>query len=293
MIEGLVGSVLKLPLKAANLIYTKAYYGKGLRCPNVVVDHIEDENILIIAPELDSAIIGMGGTLLKYREMEASKSLISFENKADEVDKIAEIYGIDKVYCLEYVRNREEDLLVGELLEILRERKPGRIYTPFLFNNNKEHIKITRALLKSLEIYNEDFKSIWMYEAGTPNDLRLINRVVTLDREVSREKEEVYKVFEASKKGFDAFSILDRNKGLLLEDKAYGAETFIKLRLENAKEVDRMLINKGFESKDIKGITNQFNLISGFLSNKEKRNRYNNNLNYVLKGKFISSKGEE
>lgn len=303
MIREFVGHIVKFPLSIVNNIYTRSYYGKGLRCPNVKVDDLRDENILIISPELDNATIGMGGTLFKYKEMESNKTLVAFMNvearedlarkKKTEAMEVFKEFNIDNIYFIE--GEASEDEKVAKLIELIRVEEPSRIYTPFLFNGENSHLESTRILLKALEICDENFKNIWMYEVDTPNDLRLINRVVSLDRDIFKSKKKVYRHFKSNKnKGFDAFNIIDRRKSLLVASKSsYAAETFIRLGLKTAKEIDEMLLSTGFTTDEIKGVSSQMDLLSAFLQNKERKRVYNNNLNYILKGKFINSQGDE
>lgn len=305
--------VFGVPLQMINSLYTKSYYGKGFRCPDIKIDDLKDERTLIISTYLDNETVGLGGTLFKSENFKSEKSIIYIANeykenkKLDKAEfkrirdkeayKIKDIYRIKDIYFMDIDQgkvNSEDTQTVDRIVDILKEKKPERIYTPFLFSGNKDHMEATRMLIRALEIYDKDFKNIWMYEITTPNDLRIINRVTNLDRETYSRKKEVYKEFELKKyRDFEIHNFMDKQKASLLENvKAYGAETFIRLSLTSVKAVEEMLLNTGFEPEHVGKLTSQLDLLPAFLKDKSRRMKYNNNLNYVLKGRFIQSKEE-
>lgn len=302
MIKEVAKFIFKYPMMFLNRIYTKSYYGKGLRSPNYKLDDIGSEDIVIIAPHLADETIGLGGSLLKYRDLDSRKTLVYVtrgdqEEQAREIEEISRIYRLDRVEFLNLDSGGVEagsSQALPKLVEILRETRPGKIFTPFLFDGSSDHIESTRLLMRALEAYDRDFKDIWMYEINTPNDLRIINRVNSLTREDFLEKRKIYRIFKSRRDiGFDVYSLMDRNKALLAEGGAYGSETFIKISLATAKEVEEMLREKGFRPDYVERLESQFSLPLAFMKNKGRKMIYNNNLNYLLKGKFAGVKGEE
>lgn len=311
LIRTLVKAVLKYPLGLVNFAYTRNYYSEGLKSLGWKENDIGDENILVIAPHVDDETIGMGGTLLKYRKKAGQKSLVYVadgsgsvtdmtkeelvEARKDEARRIQDIYGIDDLYFLEQpdgqVDSRDEKV-IERLYEIIKKENPDRIFMPYLFDGHIDHIESTRLTMKAIKKWNKNFNDIWMYEVNTLNDLRLINRVNTLDRDIFAQKKEIYKVFESQGvMGFDAFMLADRKKRLIL-NQGYAAETFIKMKLRTAFEIDEILREKGFEPDQIRQLSSQHNMMLSFLKNKGLKRKYNNNMNYILKAKYLEEEDE-
>lgn len=305
--------ILKYPLRIVNYFYTKLYYSKGLNNLGNKVDDIDDEeDILVIAPHVDDETIGLGGTLLRYKEMDNKKSLVYVadgsgavtdltkeelvEKRKGEAREVGAIYGIDDINFLDQpdgqVNSNKEDV-VEKLYKIIEKKNPDRIFMPFLFDGHIDHIESSRMALKAINRWNKSFDNIWMYEVNTPNDLRLINRVITLDKDIFKKKIGIYDIFKSQDvMGFDAFTLVDKRKGLLVSADTPAAETFIKLDLNTAKEVDKILKEEGFKPEHIRQLSSQYNLILAFLKNKGLKKRYNNNLNYVLKNMYIEEENK-
>lgn len=295
----LLKKAIELPLDLLNDMYIKSYYKKGIKCPDMRVDDLKDEKTIILADEFESETIGLGGTLLKSKTLNSEKTLVYITNqdKYSEEEESILMEKIKKLYNIgEIVRIKDDDASSSEkLVDLLRKVSPSRIYTPFLFNGSERQIRVTKILLEALKMYDTEFRNIWMYESSTPNDLRIINRLISLNKEEYMQKTEIYLNFKRNRnEDFDAYGVIDRNKALLLGDtRVYAAETFIKLSYKSAKDAEKILLDKGFKSDDIYGFTNKMNLLSAFLKKKNKRILYNNNLNYALKASFIESQEED
>ncbi len=306
MIRKLVKLVLKYPLIMGNYLYTRNYYSSGIKSLSWMENDINDEDILVIAPHVDDETIGMGGTLLKYRDKDTEKTLVYIadgsgsvtdlteeelvQKRKKEARKVQEIYKVDNLYFMEQADgqvNSKDEIAFEKLYEIIKKVNPDRIFMPYLFDGHIDHIESTRLTLNTIEKWNKDFDDIWMYEVNTLNDLRLINRVNTLDKSIYEEKKNIYKIFESQDvMGFDAFMLADRKKRLILQ-KGYAAETFVKLDLETAFEIDNILKEKGFNPEEIRQLSSQYNMVLSFFKNRKLKKEYNNNMNYILKRKHL------
>lgn len=306
MIRKLIKIVSKYPLKGVNYLYTRRYYSKGLKSLGWKENDIGDENILVIAPHVDDETIGMGGTLLEYKNNNNNKTLVYVADgsgsvseltkkelilkRKNEAEKIKKIYEIDNLYFLEQpdgkVDSKNEEI-VEKLYKIIKKENPERIFMPYLFDGHIDHIESTRLTLKAIEKWDNDFNDIWMYEVNTLNDLRLVNRINTLSKDIFEEKKKIYRVFESQKvMGFDAFLLADKKKKYILNN-GYAAETFIQMDLKTAFEIDDVLKEKGFKPEQIRQLSSQHNMMLSFTKNKKLKNIYNNNMNYILKGKSL------
>ncbi len=309
LVKKLAKLVLKYPLRLINSIYTRSYYSEGLKSLGWKIDEIsKDENVLIIAPHVDDETIGLGGTLIKHRNLGFNGTLVYVADgsgavsnlseedlinvRKEEARKIASIYGIEDLYFLDHKDcnvNFKDQKSVDKILKILKELNPDRIYTPFLLDGHVDHINSTKLLLRALSIWNRSFDNIWMYEVNTPNDLRIINRVISLNKKEFKEKEQMYKYFKSQGvMGFDAYSLLDKRKALLTKNiNTYAAEVFIKLSLETASEVSHMLEEEGFRPDMLRQLSSQYNMMLAFLKNSRLKRKFNNYLNFILKEKII------
>ncbi len=285
-----------------NFIYTRYYYGRAGQGLTFIDNQLEDDKVLVISPHVDDETIGMGGTLLKYRNRGARISLVYITDgsgsvsdlsklelskaRAKEAREVQESYGVGELYFLDQLDgsvNSEDQEAVLRLVEILDIEKPRKIYTPNLLDGHRDHIASTILLLKAIEIWDRDFKNICMYEVNTMNDPRLINRVTRLDESLYKEKASIYRIFKSQDvMGFDAFLLMDRSKAKLISG-AYGAEVFLLVSLEEAKKIDQILLEMDFKPEKMKQLASQYNLLISFFKNRSRKQAITNEILRAIK----------
>lgn len=303
MIKKTIKLILKYPIKLVNNIYAFFYYKKNSINPNYKVDDMMDGNkkIIVFSPHVDDETIGLGGTLLKHRK-EGNEIILVYltdgggstsdssrqelvSQRKEEGEVLRETYGLDKVYFLDEadgVLDSSDKGLLRKIKDILVEENPDLIYTPFLIDGHRDHVETTKALIKSLKRWKDNFENIYLYEVNCPIDPKLINSISPMDKEIYREKTKIYNVFSSqSVMGFSVFSLLDRRRSLLI-DRGYGAEGFIRANLLQLLEMENILSKEGFKPEQFRQLSSDFNLFLAFERNKKLKSRYSESIIYLL-----------
>ena len=305
MLKKLIKAILKYPIRLLNHIYTHLYYKTHISSKECRVNHMAEkgDKVLVFSPHVDDETIGLGATLLKYKGLGNQVSLVYLtdgggstsnlsrkdliDSRKREGEELKDIYGLKKVYFLNQMDgslDSQNQELVSGLVHILKGEEPTIIYTPFLLDGHRDHMETTRTVMKALSIWRGDFDKIYMYEVNCPINPMLINTLSIMDKELYRQKGEIYNVFISQwAMDFDVFNMLDRKKRFLLGDKdGYGAEVFIRTNLNMLVEIDKELERKGFKPKQFRQLSSHYNLLLSFIINRNLKGTYNRSINRIL-----------
>ncbi|NLX61110.1 MAG: PIG-L family deacetylase [Tissierellia bacterium] len=305
MVKKIIKILLKYPLKIANSIYVNRFYRKNLgRVYEIdnIIDHLD--SILVFSPHVDDETIGLGGTLLKGKNIASKMALVYMtdgrgstsnlsshrliEERKREGCRVKEAYGFEKIYFLDEPDgglDSTKDKLIEKIVDVLDKEKPTIIFTPFLIDGHRDHVETTRLVIKALEKWDTSFSRIYMYEVNSPILPKLITSLTTMGPSLYNEKGKMYAIFKSQwAMGFDAFRLMDRGKRLLIEEnKTYAAEVFVKADVNTAKAMDLALEAEGFNPNDFKQLSSQYNLILSFMKNKKKKKELSDRVYGILK----------
>lgn len=309
MLKSLIKVIFKYPIKLVNYIYTFFYYKSNTINLKYKIDDMigKKDKIIVFSPHVDDETIGLGGTLLKYKEQGNEMTLVYLTDgggstsnlsreevvnqRKKEGEKVKNIYGFKKVYFLDELDGEVDSTntnLIEKIVDILVEEEPGIIYTPFLLDGHKDHVETTRSIMKSLRIWDKNFNNIYMYEVNCPIDPKLINSVSPMDEDLYEQKGRVYNIFSSqSVMGFSVFRLLDRRKSLLIKNE-YGAEIFVKVDLSNLLEIEDILVEQGFQPQQFRQLSSEYNLLLAFGTNKKLKEVYSNHISKKVYSKDMS-----
>lgn len=303
MLKDLVKIILKYPIRLINYIYTYFHYKNSTMSEGYKIDDmiVEGEKILVFSPHVDDETIGLGATILKHKEANNQRALIYLTDgggstsnlsreevineRKREGERVKDIYEFREVYFLDEIDgelNSTKKELVTKIVNILNKEQPTIIYTPFLLDGHRDHVETTRSVIRALEIWNENFDKIYMYEVNCPIIPRLVNSLSIMDESLYNQKGEVYHIFSSQwVMDFNVFRLLDRRKRFLVKS-GYGAEIFVKTDLETILEIEKLLKEEGFRPEQFKQLSSHYNLLFSFGTNKDLKKRYSDKTNRIL-----------
>jgi LmbE family N-acetylglucosaminyl deacetylase len=135
--------------------------------PRLIKDFNADP-VVVLAPHMDDEVIGPGGAVLQHVRAGAKVTFVFLTDgskgsaqpdpalpgiRKEESRKAADILGVKELIFLDGPDGSLEDSpkIVGELVEILKQRKPGFIYTPALSDHHRDHWATNRILRKAID----------------------------------------------------------------------------------------------------------------------------------------------
>jgi LmbE family N-acetylglucosaminyl deacetylase len=181
------------------------------------------KNVIVIAAHPDDEIIGVGGTLLKHKEngdnifwiittnvfenQGFSKERV--ESRQAEIDKVAELVGITKVFKLTYptmsLSSSSVNKMVSEISAIFLEVKPEIIYCLNRSDAHSDHRFTFDAVMACTKSFRYPFiKQVLMYECISETEFApvlaekafLPNYFVDISSHFER-KIEIMKIYES------------------------------------------------------------------------------------------------
>ena len=307
MIRRLIKIILKYPIMLLNRIYLWFYFNISKVNENYMeISPKGNEKILVLAPHVDDETIGLGGTIIKYRNKGSKMSLVyltdgsgstSYKSKEEtakermeEGYKIKESYGFHSIYFLEKIDgtlNSKDKELVGEILDILDKERPDIIFSPFLIDGNIDHVETTKALGKALEMWDKDFENIYLYGVNSLIHPKIINKTSFLDKETYMEKLDKFNIFQSQwAMGFSVFNLLDRKKALMYK-KSHAVENFVGTDYAILREIIDKLEKEKFNPQIFKQISSEFTLIYALMKSKKEKEIYNKLVKEILENKEL------
>ncbi|MCK8816315.1 PIG-L family deacetylase [Natroniella sulfidigena] len=175
---------LKWKLKWKKYNFIRKYIGTN-HSPKVVTDEIDD--ILVLAPHPDDGVIGCGGTMAKYINLNQDLNLkviyITDGRKAGEADSVERLITKRKseaeaalnslgVNDFEFF-DIKDGKVYKNIIEIKRRLESilpnyKHIFTPFIEDGHKDHQFTTLALYQVLQGLKIENIKIWNYEVWSP-----------------------------------------------------------------------------------------------------------------------------
>ena len=140
-------------------------------------------NILVISPHPDDETLGCGGTILKHKDMGDNiywliitnivvkngwdKDIV--EKRQKEIKTVAEMYGFEKTFKLDYPTAKLDIIPIQEIIEsisgVILEIKPEIIYLPNRSDVHTDHQITFKAAYSCTKNFRYPFiKKILMYE---------------------------------------------------------------------------------------------------------------------------------
>jgi LmbE family N-acetylglucosaminyl deacetylase len=133
-----------------------------------LIKEFSADPVVVLAPHMDDEVIGPGGAVLRHLKAGAPVCFVFMtDGKAGgaapdpalpairkaESRKAAEILGVKELIFLDGPDGALEDSpeIVGALLEILKQKKPGIIYAPALSDHHRDHWATNQILRKLLD----------------------------------------------------------------------------------------------------------------------------------------------
>ncbi|OZM56649.1 hypothetical protein CIB95_10515 [Lottiidibacillus patelloidae] len=243
-----------------------AKYYKG-NMPLEVLNN--NEKILIFAPHIDDETIGLGGTLIQYKELNAEVHVVFVTNGAKsngsedrnkirekrilEIETIRNDLGISSISYLDYedgeVRRQADP---ADFTNYIEKMKPSLIYTTPFIDAHLDHVHTAHTVAEALKKSTHKPKYVLEYEINCPFPPNVINSLVDISKTYNK-KVELTKVFKSQVIAFDGFHLLALLKANLACDRKVKAvegfissapETFIqksaKLKAANLTKFDHV-----------------------------------------------------
>lgn len=278
-----------------NRIYIWIYF-KTRKTKDIYKEIIPEgnERILVLAPHVDDETIGLGGTIIKYANKNCKMDLVyltdgrgSTSHKSEEETAkermeeghiVKEKYGFNNVYFLERIDgtlNSNHKELIDDILGILQKEKPNTIFTPFLVDGNIDHIETTKAISKALEIWDDNFQEIYLYQVNTIIDSEIVNAISILDTDIYEKKLDKFNIFKSQwAMGFSVFNLLDKGRAVKYKN-CYAVEEFVRVNYEKLQEMVDMMRKENFNPQMFKQISSEFTLIFTFIKSRKNKIFYN------------------
>ena len=153
--------------------------------------------ILCISPHPDDETLGCGGTLFRHKaEGDNIYWLIitdisqewGWEEKVvkkreNEIDEVAEKYGISDVFNLRLPTTKIDTLplsdLIGEISNVHNKVEPGIIYMPFSHDVHTDHQIINKAIQSTLKWFRyPHIQKVMMYETPSETEFNFTDKNV-------------------------------------------------------------------------------------------------------------------
>lgn len=274
-----------------------------------VISSKGNKNILVLSPHVDDETIGLGGTLIKYAKEGAKLNLVYLtdgsgstshkskeeviKERMEEGYKIRDSYGFDNVYFLgetDGTLDSKKSNLLDRLVNILEKENPNIIFSPFLIDGNIDHVETTKAMAKALELWDNSFEDIYLYQVNTIIDPDLVNVVNLLNDKEFKEKLDKFDIFKSQwAMGFSIFHSLDKGRALMYRE-GFAAEAFVNLDLQTLEETIKELEIRGFSPQIFRQISSEFTLLPSFMKSRKEKAIYNALMKDIMANKELGGK---
>lgn len=144
---------------------------------------------IVIAPHPDDEVLGVGGTLLR-RKAEGAKvawlivTNISVETgwnqervdqRADEIKRVAELFGFDEVFALNFPTTQLDRIpmneLVGKMSEVFKSFEPEELFVPHSSDVHTDHRIVFDAVASCTKWFRYPYiKRVLAYETLSETD---------------------------------------------------------------------------------------------------------------------------
>ncbi|MBI1824729.1 MAG: PIG-L family deacetylase [Nitrospirae bacterium] len=159
-----------------------------------ITDLNKEKSVLVLCPHIDDDVIGLGGTLCRYRELGIPVNVIYFttgnERRKEEGNKIAAFLGYREVSFFDFLpeqlsRHHEiPDIIASHLTK----NHFDLIYAPFYLDRHKDHIALSLHLAAALQKLPDMKLEIRSYEVWAP---LFPNQIVDISTVFERKKEAI------------------------------------------------------------------------------------------------------
>jgi LmbE family N-acetylglucosaminyl deacetylase len=216
--------------------------------------------VLIVAPHPDDETLGCGGTILKHKKngdqifwliitgalVEEGFNEDRVASRQEEIEKVAESYGFDKVVQLNIPTAKLDRYLMSELIgkiaKVVTDLKPTTIYLPNQSDVHTDHQIIFKATYSCTKNFRYPFiKEILMYETLSETEFApavisnvFIPNVFVNIEEYFDKKVQIFKIFESEvmddpfPRSVGAVEALARYRGSSIGKKYAEAFTLLK-----------------------------------------------------------------
>ncbi|MBE6059115.1 MAG: hypothetical protein E7215_02930 [Clostridium sulfidigenes] len=210
-----------------------------------LLNNLEGNNILILAPHIDDDIIGCGGTILKYINNGKKVHIVYLTNgnkngnpeeRYNEAIHVASTIGICREN-LYFLSSNDKELLTSniedELISVIEKVKPDTIFLPCTLDTHIDHFGASKKLVNAYSLCKNAFdtvKNIYQYESQSPITHIYANTLLDITNEINK-KMETLSLYPSQKISFKFFKDLYKVNGMFIGKNRYG-EFFIKSTLE-------------------------------------------------------------
>jgi LmbE family N-acetylglucosaminyl deacetylase len=194
----------------------------------------KNEKILIFAPHIDDETIGLGGTLIRYKELNAEVHVVFVTNGAKsngsvkrdtisaqrvlEIETIRDDLGISDIYYLDYDDGEVyKQAKSSDFLEFIEKVKPSLIFTTPFIDAHLDHVHTAHAVAEAIKHSAHKPRNVFEYEINCPFPPNNINYLVDISKAYNK-KVELTKVFKSQVIAFDGFHLLALLKSNLAEN---------------------------------------------------------------------------
>ena len=216
--------------------------------------------ILVISPHPDDETLGCGGTILKHKDLGDQiywliitnidvengwdKGII--EERQKEIETVAEMYGFEKTYKLDYPAAKLDAIPIQEIIEsiskVIFEIKPEIIYLPNRSDVHTDHQITFKAAYSCTKNFRYPFiKKILMYETLSETEFApalpentFIPNVFVDTTKYFEKKLEIFKIYKSEvmeepfPRSLDSIKALARYRGSQIGVEY--AESFVLIR---------------------------------------------------------------
>jgi LmbE family N-acetylglucosaminyl deacetylase len=147
---------------------------------------------IVIAPHPDDETLGVGGTLLRRKaegvnlawvivtniSIESGWSAEKVKQRAGEIQRIAQLYEFDEVYCLNFETTQLDTIpmsdLVAAISDVFKEFKPEEVYVPHPADVHTDHRVVYDAVSACTKWFRyPSVKRVLAYETLSETDFGL------------------------------------------------------------------------------------------------------------------------
>jgi LmbE family N-acetylglucosaminyl deacetylase len=149
-------------------------------------------NILVVAPHPDDEVLGVGGTLLRYKSEGHSLAWLIVTKVPDEfgwseertrkreveLSEVERFFCFDRVYKLDFPSTQLDTVPVGSLVkgmsDVISEFSPDEIYIPHLGDVHTDHQIVHKAIMSCTKAFRYPcVKRVLVYETLSETDFGL------------------------------------------------------------------------------------------------------------------------
>lgn len=217
------------------------------------------KSVLVIAAHMDDETLGVGGTLLKFKDMGYNTYVCSVTDRAynheyieelikeqrDNLENACKILNVNDIFYLGLKDERLDNMILDSLdpiEKVIQKIKPEILFTNFLGDSNQDHQSVFKSSLIAARSFSSTFiKKYFCYETLSSTEQSPFgiypnfkpNYYINIEKYLSK-KIEAFSCFEKESRKFphprslEGIEILAKYRGMEIGCNA--AEGFILLR---------------------------------------------------------------